>query len=190
MAGSEAAGAGGRRGEEEAAAAGAAPHMARPAERGGEAGRRNRVAAGGASARTSGERRRLRPGLAGARAPAAQAPHVVGFPRMHLPRPPPAHRPAPSAPRALGSGLRGRPDEGCSVDALAVETRPTPSSTRVGAERERLASATPGVRYSTLRGSLKEHKHSIPVIAFSAPQTADDWLLLCSTRFLPKVCWA
>lgn len=37
MAGSEAAGAGGRRGEEEAAA-GAAPHMARPAWGGGEAG--------------------------------------------------------------------------------------------------------------------------------------------------------
>lgn len=78
---------------------------------------------------------------------------------MHLPRPPPAHRPAPSAPRALGSGLGGRLDEGCPVDTLAVETRPTPSSTLVGAERERLANAMPGVRYSTLRGSLKEHKH-------------------------------
>lgn len=97
MAGAEAAGAGGRRGEEEAVA-GAAPHMARPGGGGAWAGEPG--CGGRASARTSGERRRLRPGREAATAPAARAPHVVGFPRMHLPRPPPARRPAPlGAPR-------------------------------------------------------------------------------------------
>ncbi|CAI9153402.1 unnamed protein product [Rangifer tarandus platyrhynchus] len=56
----------------------------------------------------SGERRHPRPGLAAAAA-AVAAPHVGGFPRMHLPPPPlrPAASPRlPSAPRARGSRAR------------------------------------------------------------------------------------
>lgn len=59
----------------------------------------------------SGERRHPWPGLAAAAA-AVAAPHVGGFPRMHLPAPPhlrPAASPRlPSAPRARGSRARDR----------------------------------------------------------------------------------
>lgn len=64
---------------------------------------------------------------------------------------PPPRRPAPWAADS-GAG----PDEGCSLDTLAEEERPTRSSTRVGAEPARLANAMRGVRYSSLPGSLRE----------------------------------
>lgn len=184
-------GAGGRRGEEEAA--GAALHMARSRGGGGGEGWPAEPSCGWrASARTSGERRRLRPGLAAATAPAAQAPHVVGFPRMHLPRPPPAHRPAPSAPRAPGCGFGGRAGRGLfpghpggGDEAYALE-HPRGCGAGKACQRNAWSSLLypPGFFEGT------QTVDSQLVIAFSAPRTTDNGLLLYSARFLPKVCWA
>lgn len=103
---------------EEAAAEGAAPHMA-------SAGAQAKGALaslcwgnpGGGARRgpswASGKRRHPRPGLTAAAAAAAvAAPHVGGFPRMHLPPPPPPRDLAPpplSAPRSRLAGQAGGP---------------------------------------------------------------------------------
>lgn len=70
--------------------------------------------------------------------------------------------PPPRRPALWAAYSGAGPDEGCSVDALAVTRGPTRPSTRVGAGRGRLASTVPGVRYSPLQGPLKRLKHSIP----------------------------
>ncbi|EDL79702.1 rCG26167 [Rattus norvegicus] len=111
---------------------------------------------------------------------------------MHLPRPPPAHRPAPSAPRALGCIFGGRPGRGL------LGGRPSGDERAYAPEHPRgcgQGKACQHCAWSSLlspSGSFEETQtfDSQLVISFSAPQTTDKGLLCYKVCFLPKVCWA